>query len=165
MFKVYSQRCNECLFGKNKIVSNERRKDLLRDIAAKGTHFVCHKATIRGESVCCKGFYDSHSSGLIRVAQRLGVIELVPLPDAPSQGQGATMHIEVPDNWAVPEGFEEISDLDVNERIQKDDLIWDGDGWAPASRHEIGGYCSHNRTARALPKPTSKRIMRRRAAK
>ena len=71
------------------------------------------------------------------------------------------MQTPLPENWAVPDGFEEVSDLDVNERIQKGDLIWDDDGWAFAGRAEIGAYCSDTRTARAKPKPAIKRIARR----
>jgi len=77
MFKVKKERCNECLYSYNKIVSNARRKELLKDINKNDSHFVCHKATIEGAEICCKGFYDSATSNLIRISQRLGMVEFV----------------------------------------------------------------------------------------
>ena len=77
MFKVKKERCNECLYSKDKIVSDERRKNLLSDIQNKDSHFVCHKATIKNEDVCCKGFYDSSTSNMIRISQRLNMVEFV----------------------------------------------------------------------------------------
>ena len=77
MFKVKKERCNECLYSDNKIVSNARRKDLLRDINKNDSHFICHKATAEGKEICCKGFYESATSNLIRISQRLGMVEFV----------------------------------------------------------------------------------------
>ena len=77
MFKVKKERCSECLYSDNKIVSNERRKELLREIAKNDSHFICHKASIEGKDVCCKGFYESSSSNLIRISQRMGMVKFV----------------------------------------------------------------------------------------
>lgn len=77
MFKVKKERCNECLFSKNKIVSDERRLELLSDCITNDSHFICHKASIDGEDICCRGFYDSSSSNLIRISGRLNMIEFV----------------------------------------------------------------------------------------
>lgn len=77
MFKVKKEKCNECLFSKDKIVSGQRRSELLSDIARNDSHFVCHKSSIEGGEVCCKGFYDTGSSNLIRISQRLRMIEFV----------------------------------------------------------------------------------------
>lgn len=85
-FPVYAERCAECLFSKGKIVSDERRKDLLADIKKKGSWFVCHKASIRGEKVCCKGFLDSGANKDLELAGQLGLIKFIPLPDAPVEG-------------------------------------------------------------------------------
>ena len=77
-FKVMENKCNQCLFSKNKIVSNERRKDILEECKRNDGHFICHKATIAGdEDVCCRGFYDTQSTNLIRIAERLDMIEFV----------------------------------------------------------------------------------------
>ena len=73
MFKVKEERCGECLFSKDKVVSNERRKDILSDCARNDSHFNCHKE----EGVCCRGFFDTSSSNMIRISGRLGMIEFV----------------------------------------------------------------------------------------
>ena len=77
MFKVEKECCGQCLFGKDKIVSNKRRKDILNDCRKNDSHFICHKATIEGKDVCCKGFYDSQTSNMIRISQRLGMVKFV----------------------------------------------------------------------------------------
>lgn len=89
-FQVYDQLCNECLFGPNKIVSDSRRRDILQKCAKEDRHFICHKATIRGEEICCAAFYDSdpNRTNLMRIAGRLGVIERVPLPEEEDHDTG-----------------------------------------------------------------------------
>lgn len=77
MFKVKKKCCGECLFSKDKIVSNKRRKDILDGCKKKDNHFICHKATIKGEDVCCKGFYDTQTSNMIRISQRLNMVKFV----------------------------------------------------------------------------------------
>lgn len=78
-FRIMAQRCNQCLFGPNKIVSDARRRQILRECARKDSHFICHKATIQDKEVCCRGFYnaDPYASNLMRIASRLGVIEIM----------------------------------------------------------------------------------------
>jgi hypothetical protein len=81
MFKVMRKRCNECLYGKNKIVDNERRAEILREIDRKDNYFVCHKATIAGQEICCRGDFDRRGGGQLgRIAGRLGVIQFVDEP-------------------------------------------------------------------------------------
>ena len=77
MFKVKKECCGQCLFGKDKIVSNKRRQEILRDCRTNDNHFTCHKASIKNEDICCKGFYESQTSNMIRVSQRMNWIELV----------------------------------------------------------------------------------------
>jgi hypothetical protein len=77
-FKVMSKRCDECLYGPNKIVSNERRRELQREMAARDRHFSCHKATIAGVDVCCHGCWTATGGGQLgRIAGRLGAVEFV----------------------------------------------------------------------------------------
>jgi hypothetical protein len=73
MLKVKKNRCKECLFGSKKIVSDERKHGILADCLNNDTHFNCHKS----DDVCCKGFYDSHDSALIRISERLGGVDFV----------------------------------------------------------------------------------------
>lgn len=78
--KVMKQCCNECLMGKNKVVSDERRTELLQEITSVQGYFVCHKASIAGDQeVCCKGFYDKlgHTSQMIRISERLNMVEYI----------------------------------------------------------------------------------------
>lgn len=85
MFKLCSQRCNECLFSPGKIVDQDRKEEIINKCIANNSFFVCHKFGIEGdegtigEDVCCRGFYDSYGSqiNLIRIAQRLRSIEEV----------------------------------------------------------------------------------------
>ena len=87
-FKVCAERCDACLFSKDTIVSNQRRRELLVECARRDTHFVCHKhgcgttEDLHGENVCCRGFYDAnpHSSNLMRIAHHLGAVQFVPFP-------------------------------------------------------------------------------------
>lgn len=78
MFKVAAERCDQCLFSKNAIVSADRRKEILTDCKRDDIHFVCHKSSIADNgNVCCRGFYDSQTSQGIRIADRLNLVELV----------------------------------------------------------------------------------------
>ena len=77
MFKVKKECCGQCLFSKNKIVSDKRKDGILSDCAKNQNHFICHKATIENQDICCKGFYDTQTSNMIRIAQRLGAVEFV----------------------------------------------------------------------------------------
>jgi hypothetical protein len=84
MFKVTEKRCNECLFSQNKIVSDERRRQVLAECEQNDSHFICHKSSMNGSDVCCRGFYDAKSTNMIRIAQRLDAVEFVPIPDTPN---------------------------------------------------------------------------------
>lgn len=79
-FLVYEERCEQCLFSPNKIVDDKRRKEVLADCAKKDTYFICHKASMKGEDVCCKGFYETQDTRTTRMAKWLGVVRFVPLP-------------------------------------------------------------------------------------
>lgn len=83
MFKVMREKCNECLFSGSKIVSDKRRRQVLSECRQSNSHFICHKATIAGESICCRGFYDTQTSNLMRIAQRLNAVEFVDEPVKP----------------------------------------------------------------------------------
>ena len=77
MFKVKKQCCDQCLFSKYKIVSNKRRQEILNSCRSNDNHFICHKATIKKEDICCRAFYDTQDSQMIKIAQRLGMVEFV----------------------------------------------------------------------------------------
>jgi hypothetical protein len=75
MFKVKKECCGQCLFSKDKIVSSERKRDILSDCRQNDSHFICHKASINGEDICCKGSYDTQTSNMMRISQRMGMVE------------------------------------------------------------------------------------------
>lgn len=65
--------------SKNRIVSPKRAKDLLKEIEEKQSYFVCHKASMKGEEIVCKTFFDKlgHQSQMIRIAERLNAVQFV----------------------------------------------------------------------------------------
>lgn len=79
MFQVRKSKCDQCLFSKNKIVSDARKKDILSQCKKEDTHFNCHKAQLKGGKipVCCRGFYNTATSNLIRISQRLNMVKEV----------------------------------------------------------------------------------------
>jgi hypothetical protein len=82
--KVYESTCQNCLLSKDSIVSPERRKDIIKEVTSTQSHFICHKATMKGKDVCCKTFYDKlgHTSQMVRIAERLGMVQFIPQPDS-----------------------------------------------------------------------------------
>lgn len=75
--KVKKECCGKCLYSKNKIVSSERKKEIIVDCLQTDTHFECHEGTIEGKEIVCAEFYKRQTSQGIRIAQRLGQIEMV----------------------------------------------------------------------------------------
>lgn len=83
-FKVYDKACKNCLLSADAIVSPGRVRDILNETKEKGNFFVCHVSSIHEDgNVCCKNYFDKFgdSQQLIRVAKRLGVVNVVELPD------------------------------------------------------------------------------------
>ena len=82
--KVYSEPCKNCLLSKDRIVSGPRAKQIIKDCAKDRTHFICHKASIEGEDICCKTFFDTlgHLSKNIQFAKWLDVVQVIPQPDS-----------------------------------------------------------------------------------
>ena len=70
---IMAERCDQCLFSPNAIVSPERRADIIAKCKRDGSYFICHKASIAGRQVYCRGFYDAFplSSAMSRLAKFL----------------------------------------------------------------------------------------------
>lgn len=82
MLEICEERCNQCLFSENRIVSKTRMAQIVRDCRRSDNHFLCHKHTIEGRDVMCRGFYETQPpSQLLRIAERLGVVQFVALPE------------------------------------------------------------------------------------
>lgn len=81
--KVYNEKCKNCLISPDAIVSPERRKNLLNEIAQKQSYFICHKASMRDEDICCSKWFQEFGSQsqLGRIAMRLGAVEFVDQTD------------------------------------------------------------------------------------
>lgn len=77
LLKVCATRCDECPFSPNKLVSAARRREILDDCKATDRYFTCHKGTIAGVEIVCRGFYDALSSTSIQLAQRFEAMGLV----------------------------------------------------------------------------------------
>jgi hypothetical protein len=80
MTKVCEQKCNQCLFSRNRIVEKKRVKEILEECARTGAYFVCHKSTNNNNGrVCCRGFWDKYKfeNGLLRVCERNGWVQFV----------------------------------------------------------------------------------------
>lgn len=119
-FAVLAARCDQCLYGPNKIVSNERRADILRTLERRDTFFVCHKATIAGVEAVCRGDWDQRGGGQMgRIAGRLGMLvfvaeaDLHTLPPAPVQAT----HVEDEDD-----DFWDNDPADFDDQEDEDDL-------------------------------------------
>jgi len=68
--KIYKKRCNQCLFTKNKVVGNARKKEVINNCLKNDSYFICHKS----EDTCCKGFWDNYKNDItiLRVINMLG---------------------------------------------------------------------------------------------
>ena len=82
MMQVYKECCKNCLLSADSIVSPKRRKEIISGCIKKQTHFQCHKASIEGQEILCKTFFDKlgHHSQMVRIAERLNMIEYVEQP-------------------------------------------------------------------------------------
>jgi hypothetical protein len=75
--KVCNKSCDQCLFTKNKIVSDERKTELLNICVRDDTHFICHKGSAVGENIVCNGFYRNRSTTYLELLKATGRIEFV----------------------------------------------------------------------------------------
>lgn len=85
-FKVFATSCSNCLFSNDKIVDDEAKAKVLEECEQNDTHFICHKATMDGGDICCHTFYKlaekrGHMPKLMAMADWLGMVEFVPLPE------------------------------------------------------------------------------------
>lgn len=76
---VCAQQCNQCLFSKDKIVSDDRRQEILRGLERDDTHFQCHKHTMKGTVAVCAGDFkrDPLRTSGFRIARALNAVVLV----------------------------------------------------------------------------------------
>lgn len=77
-FELMAECCDQCLMTDRKIVNNARRRQIVKETIRRDCAFICHKATIAGREIACKGHYDGTGGGqLARIAGRIGAIVLI----------------------------------------------------------------------------------------
>ena len=83
MLKVFKTCCQNCLLSKDRIVSPDRAKQIINDIVAEQSHFICHKASMEGKDIMCRKFYDElgHTSQMVCICGRIGAIEFIEQAD------------------------------------------------------------------------------------
>lgn len=62
---VYKKPCENCLFSENKLVCEERKKEILKKCEKKDMHFICHKSSfskVGAKDVCCNLFYKKYKN-------------------------------------------------------------------------------------------------------
>lgn len=99
ILKVYKSQCANCLISKDRIVSPKRAKQLIEDTLKDEIHFICHKASMNDEDVCCKAYFEAFKSK----NKKLQILQM--LEDrAIEQGiQGVFIkEIELPDDERLP---------------------------------------------------------------
>lgn len=77
---VADKPCRECLFSKDRLVSDRRKRAILRECYLKGDYFICHEATLADRAVICHNFAKSTEGAgnvAIRVAQHFDIIRYV----------------------------------------------------------------------------------------
>lgn len=74
---VCAKRCDQCLLSQAKIVSDDRRAQVLEECRRTGRYFLCHKST---RAVVCRGFFDTEPNQVCQVADRLGLVQFDTLP-------------------------------------------------------------------------------------
>jgi hypothetical protein len=83
--KVFKECCKNCLLSEDRIVSSKRAKEIINNCAEKQTHFICHKATMKGdEEIVCSKFFKTigYKSQMVRIAERLNALEFVEQSDS-----------------------------------------------------------------------------------
>ena len=68
-FLVVKKPCDECLFSKDKIVSDDRRDEIIADCLSCDRFFICHKT----KKVCCNGFYQAHKLDVWPIRLAIGL--------------------------------------------------------------------------------------------
>lgn len=76
--KVQKTNCNNCLFTKNRIVNEERKKQILDTCRKNKSKFICHKASKTKQEVTCRGFYEQENNQEIKIMlEMLGQVNFV----------------------------------------------------------------------------------------
>lgn len=76
--KIMARQCDQCLYSKARIVSGKRASQIIRDTARQDRDFLCHKGSLAGQEIVCRGHLDATGGGqLTRIMGRLGGIKWI----------------------------------------------------------------------------------------
>jgi hypothetical protein len=71
---IMSKCCDQCLTTPQRIVSGERAAEIISECKRTGNHFFCHKGTIAGKHIHCRGVHDAlKGSRAYRAAKIFGI--------------------------------------------------------------------------------------------
>lgn len=75
-----SKQCDQCLLSRSRIVSGERAAEIIKGCRRDGVHFQCHKGSIAGVNLHCRGYHDRFGSRAhgFAVAMGIPVVEVDP---------------------------------------------------------------------------------------
>lgn len=67
--------CKNCLFTDKKLVSDERKEQLIEEALKEDSKFICHLS----KSACCRGFFEKYQNDslLLRLAKMWNLIKEV----------------------------------------------------------------------------------------
>lgn len=68
-----SRKCGECLASPRRIVSAARAAQLIRECRREDRHFQCHKGSLAGVNLHCRGVHEIAPSRAFRFAQAMGI--------------------------------------------------------------------------------------------
>jgi hypothetical protein len=74
---VRSEKCETCIFTRNRPVTVGRVRGMVRAADADGSCIPCHKHLYVGEAIqpVCRGYFDRKSSVTLRLAVAVGIVE------------------------------------------------------------------------------------------
>lgn len=73
-FDVMARKCDQCLLTPQRIVSAKRMAEIVRKCRQQDISFICHKASIAGRDIACRGHFDTGVGQMSRIAERLGMV-------------------------------------------------------------------------------------------
>ena len=78
---VRSEKCDHCLYSKDRLVTGERARQLTTDTRAEvGSSFICHKSQVSDEpeAICHEWFRNfAHEDPILRLATAMGAVKYV----------------------------------------------------------------------------------------
>ena len=80
-----SRCCDQCLTTRNRIVPGERAAEIIRGCRRDDVHFTCHKGSIAGLNLHCRGVHDRLPSRAYRFAVAMGIPVVEVDPERPDE--------------------------------------------------------------------------------